>query len=294
MVKEQVDIPIPNLFIAGAPKSGSSFLYQNLGLHPDIFFPKVKELNYFSCSQIQQLPSYYQDYLTDSLEKYHSHFKAGKNHQYRVDSSVSYFTFPEVPNKIKEFNPNAKFIFILRNPIKQAHSHYQMDVRMGVVSHTFQQIIQNPSVSPVHSFQYIENGYYYKHIHRYIEVFGAKQVCVLVLETIEQDLKKLFDFLDLTEPAKEINTNKAVNEHKKPRNKWIQRLHSNRKLVSKLKRIIPKSLIQRVNKHLYVAAEREQLDIASETYLRQLFKDDVAALSKLLNRDLETLWQMKP
>jgi hypothetical protein len=121
----------PNLFIVGAPKSGTTFLYELLEIRDDFFLPRVKELNYFSHQELLEV-SYYRDYKVRSLSKYLGHFKgANEHHGYLVDASVSYFISESAPIDIRNFNSDARIIIMLRDPIARAYSHYLMDKRMG-------------------------------------------------------------------------------------------------------------------------------------------------------------------
>ena len=122
----------PNLFIVGAPKSGTSLIWSLLKDHNDIFFSKnpEKEINFFSYDELKS-DSYYKSFKINSLERYLNCFKNANNQKYIVDGSVSYFAYPSVPNKIYKFNQDAKIVIIIRDPIERAASHYQMDVRMG-------------------------------------------------------------------------------------------------------------------------------------------------------------------
>jgi hypothetical protein len=292
MVTGNMNRTLPNLFIAGAPKSGSSFLYENLAQVPDVFVPEIKELNYFSYDEILALPSYYKSYLVNTEVNYLKHFKAAKNERYLLDSSVSYFTFDTVPEKIWQFNPNSKFIFIVRNPIKRAHSHYLMDVRMGVAPQSFEDSLDQHKPFPAHRHQYIENSLYFKHISRFIEHFGNENCHILVLETLREDLVHLFHFLGIDPEKFPIQTEKKVNENKTPRNKWVQQLHGNRVLTTRLKKIIPKFIVTRLNTFLYTPAAPQQIDPTTENQLKNLFYEDTVALGNLLNRDLLSLWKM--
>lgn len=284
---------LPNLFIAGAPKSGSSFLYENLIQVPDVFVPDIKELNYFAYDEIMALPNYYKSYVVSNKTAYLKHFKGAVAQRFLLDSSVSYFTFETVTQKIKDFNPDSKFIFIVRNPIKRAFSHYLMDVRMGVAPQSFSDSLDPQKPFPAHRHQYIENSLYFKHISRFIAHFGKENCHVLVLETLKEDLESMFRFLELDPTRFDIQTSHKVNENKTPRNKWVQALHGNRKLVTRLKKIVPKSFANRINALLYVPAKPQTLDPETADLLNGYFLSDTEALGNLLERNLIDLWGME-
>lgn len=107
---------LPNLIFAGAPKAGSSSICKMLSQHPDIFIPEPnKELFYF-------------DFNYDKgLEWYSSHFSAASNSKIRVDATVWYLRRAEVAPRIRVSVPNAKILFVLRDPVKRAWSNYLHD-----------------------------------------------------------------------------------------------------------------------------------------------------------------------
>lgn len=277
----------PNLFIAGAPKAGTTFLYHVLKDHPDLYFPRIKELNYFSNKNLTELGSYYKDYRIDDYQKYLSQFKDGVNCKYRVDSSVSYFTFPKVAKTIHETIPSAKVIFILRNPIARAFSHYNMDVRMGYADKPFTTYITSQENYPVHYHQYVENGFYFKNINSYLSLFG-ENIHVLILENIKEDMSALFKFLEIEEV--EIDTETKFNKNKQARNFIAKTLQRNRKLASNLKRLIPAGAAAKLNRHLYKDEAKKILTEKDRALLTEIYRNDIKQLGKLLNKDLEALW----
>jgi len=100
----------PNFFIIGAPKSGTTALSEYLGLHPNAFFSHPKEPEYFADDFAGRVITKERDYLQLFREADSSrHWAVG-------EGSVLYlFSKVAVPN-ILQFQPNAKFIVMLRNP----------------------------------------------------------------------------------------------------------------------------------------------------------------------------------
>ena len=280
-----------NLFIAGAPKAGTSFLYQKLQGHPELFFPKIKEVNFFSIEDLNTHNSYYKDYRIEKKSTYLNFYKKGQNYKYLIDSSVSYFAFPKVPKRIKAFNPDAKFIFILRNPIQRAFSHYKMDKRMGYASLPFLDYLDNHKY-PEHYRQYVENSLYARNISNYINIFGKNQICVLILENIEKDIIKLYEFLNISGEMLSFDSSDKVNANKKPKNIISKTLQKNRRLTSQLKMIIPRSIVNKFNGLLYKEEEKEEMTVKERSILNDLLKEDRQNLEQLLKLDIHTLWKI--
>ena len=143
---------IPNFFIVGAAKSGSTALQEMLSKHPNIYMSPVKEPHYFSNdikkndfttlnkkfrkqrikfdSDGSVVPRH-QLYI-DNEEDYLRLFKDScENHKSLGEASVSYLYSKNAAKNIYQFNSNSKIIIILRNPIDRAFSHFLMDLRLG-------------------------------------------------------------------------------------------------------------------------------------------------------------------
>lgn len=106
----------PDLVIAGAARSGTSYLAAVLGSHPDIDAGAVKEPNYFSREHLRG-PSWYDDL-----------YESRRDGLLRLDGSMSY-TFPHFPDAIPRLSavsPKALVIYCVRDPLVRTLSHYQL------------------------------------------------------------------------------------------------------------------------------------------------------------------------
>lgn len=279
---------IPNLFIPGAPKAGTTFLYSILQKHPAIYFPAIKELNYFSYEDLIQ-GSYYNDYKIGDQIKYLKQFREGQNHDYRADGSVSYFAYHDVAERIKKFNPDAKLIFTLRNPIKRAFSHYQMDRRMGVSNGTFKECIRADK-SNLYYTQYIQNSLYFENISNYLNCFDKKNIHIVFLERMEDEVEGIFNFLNVDKIDLLKDNGEAVNVNKEPANFMARFIQKNRNIITRVKPFVPQKLISFANRLLYKPAKTEALDSESEIFLYNCFKDDIEKLSSMVEIDLVEFW----
>ena len=108
---------IPNLFIIGAPKCGTTSIVLYLSKHPDIFVCPVKEPHYFN--EDSQHRYYYNE------TEYLNLFQNVSNEAYRAEGSVWYLYSKVAVDNILKFNPDAKFIVMLRNPVDMFFSLHQ-------------------------------------------------------------------------------------------------------------------------------------------------------------------------
>lgn len=105
--------------MAGAPRCGTTALYRLLAKNPQICFSQPKEPHYFV--RIDALPSE-QELRSDYIERHFSHRNAG--HRVAGEGSVSYLYLPGAIERILHFNPAARFIAMLRNPISMLPSYH--------------------------------------------------------------------------------------------------------------------------------------------------------------------------
>ena len=132
---------IPNLFLIGAPKSGTSALATQLGQHPEIFLNK-KEPRYFDACTFFDFE---EDWPIKSVEEYLSLFdgEVALNSQYRLDASVfNMYSSASIEN-ILNLSPDAKFILVMRDPLSASKSmHIQrlkyIDLKMRELSEDFE------------------------------------------------------------------------------------------------------------------------------------------------------------
>lgn len=105
-----------NLFLVGAAKSGTTSLWAYLKNQPEIFGTH---------DEISKEPAYFCALgYGMGLEGYHALYTDGWRAKYRIDASTAYLTSPESAARIYDYNPAAKIIIVLRNPVDRAYSLY--------------------------------------------------------------------------------------------------------------------------------------------------------------------------
>ena len=114
----------PNLFIIGAPKCGTTFLYHYLKEHPDIYFPDFKEPHFFGSDLIRRHGAY-----NLNLEEYQNLFKTDK--KVIGEASTFYIFSKESAKEIYNFNPKAKIIIMMRDLVDLVHSMHSQFVFSG-------------------------------------------------------------------------------------------------------------------------------------------------------------------
>ena len=199
---------LPDFYIIGTQKGGTSSLYDYLTTHPSIEPCYTKE------------PSYFDRYFERGLHWYKVNFPFKihkfiatnilKNKFITGEASVRYLDHPFAPQRIKEITPNAKFIILLRNPIDRAHSHYTMIYRRNSESSSFVDAIENEKERITEPFNkmlndsnyysdiyfrhaYLHRGIYVDKIKRWMEVFPKEQFLIIQSEEFFKNPSKIYN-----------------------------------------------------------------------------------------------------
>ena len=122
---------LPDFFIVGASKAGTTAICNSLASHPNICFSKKKEPNFFSEINInlEEIPD-------DELLAYKKLFHIHSSMELSGEGSVNYLASHNAVYWIKKYIPSAKIIIILRNPIERIVSLYEMYSRLGKMKMT--------------------------------------------------------------------------------------------------------------------------------------------------------------
>lgn len=283
-----------DFFIVGAPKAGTTSLYHYLNEHSEIEMSSQKEPDFFSDQSLQKQKLYYDKNRIDTLEKYNSLFEK-EDVILRGDSSVSYLFYEDVPHKIITYNPDAKIIIMLRNPIDRAFSHYLMDYSLGLISESFETIIQKQSKHKNANLfyqQYIQVSEYSKQIKRYLEVFSKDNIHFIDYEDFKNDtsdvVNSVFLFLGVNDDFQPY-LKKKYNTYTAPKNSLIRYVYSFVAFRKMVANILSKNLTKTIRNLLFRSDKKPQLTELTRNFLKKHFESDVRELSELLNKDF-TKW----
>jgi len=288
----------PDLFIVGAPKCGTTAMYQYLKAHPEIYMSPKKELNYFG-SDLNN------DWSVKTLEEYLSYFKDYAREEWGGEASVWYLYSKRAAREIKAFNPGSKIIIMLRNPVEMIYAnYYQFRYNGNEDLSTFEKALEaevdrskGHRIPPAAHFSkgllYTDTARYYAQVKRYLETFEKAQVLILLYEEFKQDTshayRQALEFLGV-DSSWRVDF-KRVNQNKMYRNERLGNwLHRPPAFVKRASRWLPKKIRRKVRGKIREASvkkeERPPLDAALRQSLQQQFAPDVEQLSKLIGKDL--------
>jgi hypothetical protein len=293
----------PNFFIVGAPKCGTTALYEYLRQHPNIFMSPVKEPHFFARDlgtypRIQTL----EDYTELFAESTKDHLRVG-------EASVYYLRSSTAIGNIHAFNPESRIIAMFRNPVDMVYSlHSQLlyvgeeTVRDFETAWRLQERRSRGLDLPPRSrgaflLQYEEAGRFGMQTERLLSIFPPSQVKLILYDDFTKSTQRTYDevieFLGI--PHDHRTEFPRINENKQARMAWLQ--HFSRKPPPGLRRAF-QNLKDRVGGKAVAAVKNTIMDLntvrtrrpplssALRAELVETFRDDVALLSRLLQRDL--------
>ncbi len=283
---------IPNFFIVGTPKAGTTSLYFYLEEHPEIFMSPIKETNYFSYNEIKEQKLYYNEEYIKTPDDYMNQFAGVKDEKAVGEASVSYLYYPSVPGKVKAFNPESRIIMVLRNPVDRGFSHYLMDKRLGFVKTSLKDIVERKDHSRQKNLyyqQYISLGCYYEQVKRYLDTFGKERVKILLYEDIVTNIgevvKDIYSFLEVA-PDYKAGTDKKHNTFLAPKNPLIEKLYASKFFRVIVKKIFGNSLQAKIKNIFFQKEKKPELDPRLKASMLEIFRDDIQKTSELIGRDL--------
>ena len=199
---------LPDFFVIGGVRSGTTSMYHYLGQHPSIEKSAYDELGFFD-DNFRLGWGWYRTLFPTTITKKNIKRKTGKFLTF--DDTPFYIYSEDVAKKIKNYFPKTKLIVILRNPIERAHSNYHLAVRMGDEKRTFDQTIDDEiqkigkydeiKMDDFISQSYLGRGLYAKQLEIWFKHFSASAIKVLESNRFSNNTKEtmneIFEFLDL-------------------------------------------------------------------------------------------------
>lgn len=169
----------PTFFVIGAAKCGTTSVCDLLASHPDVFMSDPKEPHFFSrLTRYRELRPWYAS-LFEGARRYRAvgEGSTSYSHPHRID-----FVVP----RIRRCLPDARFIYMVRHPIRRLESDWKMRLREDRISESITEAVDNQA-------SLVTFGLYWKHLCRYREAFSNEQILVVFLEDLA------------AEPARELS-----------------------------------------------------------------------------------------
>ena len=267
-----------------------------LDAHPEVCISSPKEPLYFSKNYGLGVDWYEKCFIDNTsavLVDASPDYSRGPTDMFPVENSYDGENFQHIPKRIYEYNPEAKFIYIMRNPISRTYSSYWHNVRAGYESATFETCIRQ-------SDRYLVASDYFGQIQNYLEIFEKDQFHFMIFEKFIRDssteLESCCDFLSINYmPELSVEkVHKNASYQLNPTAKRMRKLLGSQKRFKSFSRSLQNVLPERVQIHLKNITT-ETIPKIMETdrkYLAELFTERNAKLEKLTGLDL-SIWNEK-
>ena len=281
----------PNFFIVGAPRAGTTSLYEYLKNCENVFMSPIKETYFFSPNINMKLIL---SKPVKNQKDYQKLFHNVKTEKAIGEATPSYLWDPDSAKLIHEKIPNARIIIILRNPIDRAFSHYLWLVSLGKENLSFSEAIKKSlSAKPDFSGRIIDGGMYYNQIKRYYDEFDKKQIKIIIFEEFSKDPKRIIEdvlrFLDVDSNPPEIF--ETFNSYVEPRGKLAKSMIQN-KFLQKIGTRLPQNLASQATKILDKKATKPNISKSDIQTLKKIYFEDIKELENILNRKIP--WDLIP
>lgn len=273
----------PNFLFIGPDKSGSTWLYQTLRLHSQVFLPSVKELFFFD------------QFYAKGWRWYDSYFKsAGEGHRVVGEICHDYLFSPLACERIARDLPGAKLMVCLREPAQRAFSEYLYMLKVGLLDCDFESALQSEN-------ELIEHGCYARHLNYYFQRFRRDQVYVAIFEDLVTAPQRFFDgicnFLNVERMLLPNQLQEKVLPAGKPKLRRLAKLA--RGIGWNIRRLGFPGIVGRVkdspllSRVLYSSNgtnEMRRMPFGAQAYLREIFTPEVRRLDELLATNLSVRW----
>jgi Sulfotransferase family len=305
---------LPDFFIVGHEKCGTTALYAMLRRHPQVYMPDLKEPRFFApeaqntARERDDLP------YTDTLEEYLALFAPALPEQLVGEASPQYLRSADAASRIAALCPDARIVAILREPASflrsfhlqclQAGRETQKDLRAALELEPARREgrrLPRGYSSPAWVL-YSEHVRYVEQLRRFHERFGSERVLVLIYEDYRRDneatLREVRRFLGIDD-AVEIEPRQAMQTQstarftalhplsRRLRRAW-HRSEEADPITRALVAVAPRSARRLWRRVFYTQPPAPDEQLMRE--LRRRFKPEVEALSEYLGRDLVALW----
>ena len=308
---------VPDFFIVGHAKSGTTALYEMLRHHPQIYMPELKEPWFFASDMRPRFQPHLGGMPPATLDEYLELFGAARPEQLIGEASSSYLWSRTAAGAIAEVQPQARIIAILREPatflrslhlqLLQSHVEEKKDfaTALGLEEDRRQgKQIPRRSHRP-QLLQYADHVRYVEQLRRYHALFPREQVLVLIYDDFRRDneatVRTVMEFLgvDAERPVEVLDANPSILMRSQRLDGLMHSVSVGRGgAASRAARATVKAVLPRRLRRDALTLTRQRIVHGSppptdEAFMRELrhrFKPEVVALSEYLDRDLVALW----
>jgi hypothetical protein len=320
---------LPNFFVIGAPRSGTTSVYEYLDAHPDVYMSTTKEPDFFAQPEVdavhplggepqerslvddaEQSPD-----LAAQLAPYQKLFAGATGQSRRGEASALYLGHPTAAWHLRSYMPDAPVVVILRNPAERAFSHVVHAKRIyaesGVsspagaegrtIDEEFERAVKvattegMPEVTVSEPEIWVRAGFYHAHLTRWFELFPREQFAIFLFEDLATDapgvMKTIYGHLGIDVSFK-LPTTEAFNASVVPKNQRLfQAFTTTNPIMKQAKSLAPPRVraFAGRTRNKYLGGAKPEVEDDLGATLQSIYREDTERLQDLIGRDL-TAW----
>jgi len=271
---------LPTFLICGAHKAGTTALYKFLARHPDVLMSEPKETGFFH------------EHYDKGWEWFASHFRGYDEHAAVGEASSMTMASAKAPGRIAERLPEVKLLFLLRNPIERAYSHYHYHLYTGKAATpaSFSEVIRDEE-NPFRN-EIVRLGRYDRQIPQFDEHFSRNQMKIILQEDLREEtesvVRDVCRFIGIeptfTPSAKTHNATK--NPVLPGLYYWVRRAWQPVKSIGES--VFPKGVdvLRQGARQLLTTRDRPEMAIEDRAYLLRVYEDTISWTEQRLGRTL--------
>jgi hypothetical protein len=309
------DGTIPDFYVVGHPKSGTTALHQMLKEHPEVHLPDRKEPWFFAEELHERTPPRPEG-TPRTLSEYAEWFSGARAGQAVGDATAFYLWSTSAAANIAQVRPDARIVAIIREPasflhslhLQQLETYVEVETDLGRAMELERERREGRSLP---RYTYFPKMLLYSDFIRYVEqlerfraVFPAEQIKVVVYDDFRADnertVREVRNFIGVDEagPVVTLEANPTVRPRSQTLNELVHAVGVGRGPLSRAVKATIKVLTPDAARRRAFHAVRSQAVFAparapDEAVMRRLrlrYKDEVVATSEYLGRDLVGLW----
>lgn len=275
---------LPTFLYVGASKAGSSWIYEILREHPEVFVPLAKDLQFFD------------SYYDKGLDWYSNQFRNAKDAKAIGEVSHDYFLDQSSADRIALHLPDVKVIACLREPVDKILSSYRFNRTTTVEKNvTFEEYAFSSAI--------LKQSSYFENLRPFVESLGRDRVLVLFYDDLKLDpsafAQRIYQFIGVDDHFEPPSLHRRVLPARDARSEWLaHKVFSGARFARKLGLANLVGAIKRsqlASALLYRPPSRE-LEISTDVLrrLRQTLSETYPELEQLLDCRLPKSWHETP
>lgn len=291
-------IRVPDFFLLGAAKAGTTTLYSYLIQNEKLYFPTLKEPHFFDDPEA----------YSRGIEWYSKSFFPEESQCCLCGDATPVLHLPKIvgPRISQTYENSAvkpRFVVVLRDPVERAWSHYLHRKRNMVESESFEAALdleeERLSAKPTAWVGYFRDGLYGQQMETWFELFGQEKFLVLLNEELRKDpsgtVNQILSFLGVEDGGAKSLASLHSNTASAPRSDLLMRLlakppfalrHASRLLMSRNSRRRIKYYLRQKNTHPF--EEKPTPYVETAKMLRQRYQEDLLKLEGLIDKDISS------